>query len=110
VHSTVGGNSRTYSCNNFFSKKNLLLAHDLPAWQSFSLHAALLHTLDKRGFTQPTPIQQETLKIYMAGKVSNTTSADQGGNGAENEYDAGETKRRDIVGIAQTVRDLVLRI
>ncbi|KIJ33536.1 hypothetical protein M422DRAFT_213415 [Sphaerobolus stellatus SS14] len=70
-------------------------AESLPSWKPFPLHPALLYSLKKRGFTQPTPIQQQTLDIYLHGSNS--------GEGKEaNNKDKEEAARRDIVGIAQT--------
>lgn len=73
---------------------------DLPAWRAFPLHPVLLHSIHRRGFTQPTPIQQQTLEVYLTGR---SIDVDQQREELSEEKEITELKRRDIVGIAQTV-------
>jgi superfamily II DNA/RNA helicase len=64
------------------------------------LHAALLHSIHKRGFEQPTEIQMRTFEVFKAGK------SEAGSGEAEVHLEESEMKvrARDLVGIAQTVR------
>ncbi|KAF8527117.1 P-loop containing nucleoside triphosphate hydrolase protein [Gautieria morchelliformis] len=70
----------------------------LPSWSPYSLHAALLHSIHKRGFEQPTEIQMRTFEVFKPAKS-------EGGSGeAEGhlEESSMNVRGRDIVGIAQT--------
>ena len=60
----------------------------LPAWKAIPLHNTLKRGLAKSGFNKPTPIQASTIEVAIEAK------GERGGSG--------ESRWRDIVGIAQT--------
>ncbi|KAF8505085.1 ATP-dependent RNA helicase [Hysterangium stoloniferum] len=76
----------------------------LPSWSKYPFHPALLHSIHKRGFTNPTPIQERTFDVFLHSKPPSVESeTDKKDNSGEAEEIANGTLRhRDIIGIAQT--------
>ena len=73
-----------------------------PLWASYPFHPALRHSLHKRGFDKPTEIQKRSFDIFFqCGKSPEAYNENADGVLVDSRSDI---KARDIVGIAQTVR------
>ena len=87
-------------CNALVLRFLPLTATLRPSWAPYPLHAALLHSIHKRGFEQPTEIQVRTLEVFLKGENFQQAGEDVEGK-PEGPYL--DVRERDIVGIAQTV-------
>lgn len=70
------------------------------SWGRYPLHAALLHSIQRRGFERPTEIQKRTFDIFLRRGESQEVDNEPEKVGPKN--DRLEVKGRDIIGVAQT--------
>ncbi|GJJ07838.1 hypothetical protein Clacol_002043 [Clathrus columnatus] len=79
----------------------------LPSWSKYPIHSGLLHSLYKRQFAEPTPIQRETFDVVFGTDLRKTqvSGTEEASSKEQFEDDSGKDSSigsRDIIGIAQT--------